>query len=102
MGRIYNMLRRIMVSVLVTTNIFLLIVDFMILGVLFWIFAASLTKQVVVIYALYYGLLMYGSHYYTGRLALKMFAKYKPDESKPGLINYWYAKILHSGRRVSI
>ena len=86
----------------ITTNIFLLMVDFVILGALFFIFRGHLTKQVVFIYTLYYGLLMWGSHYYTGRLALKVFAKYKPDESKPGLINYWVEKFMqcYSGRRV--
>lgn len=89
-------------AMIIVANMFFLFVDFMLLGILFFIVAANPTKQVVFIYTLYYGLLMWGSHYYTGRLALKAFGRYRPDESKPGLINYWFEKFMqyYSGRRV--
>lgn len=65
-------------------NCLLFVVGF-ILGIT--VFLIKPTPLWVGIFSLYYGLFLYGSHYYTGKLAIKAFRKYKPDESKPAVLN---------------
>jgi hypothetical protein len=60
-------------------NLILMFIIFMILGIL-WGMSIKPTPEIVAIYAAFYWLLIWGSHYYTGRLAMKGFNKWSAND----------------------
>ena len=68
-------------------NLSLLFINFMMLGTL-WGARIQPTPLWISLYAAFYWLLIWGSHYYTGKLAMKGFNKWKPkDDDKPPVLN---------------